>query len=218
MTRRIENEFDRRTAILTRPEPVPVPDRLRVGDIYSGVGGVAVAARCLGLDVVYAVERDADARRAYLRNTGIRPRSAIPKMFDGVPALEILVVNLPDEATDPDDLERRRSPFQEAARLVRVRSPLGVVVRGPSGRGAAVAAEEIRRFRYSTTEGSCGQHSFVVGTLRPVRFPWPAVDEDGRRKGFPDGWVMPDDAATSPSVPIWRAVIGSVLEVVKGGD
>ena len=230
---RIRSESDRRTATLFRPVPEPIPDMLRVGDLFAEIGGTAAAARQLGLEVVYAVEGDADARRAYTENTGLRPRARIPRLFDNVPPFEILVVNLPGEATDDDALERRRSPFQEAARLLRVRRPLGVIFRGPSGWGAIAVTGELERISYTTTMGDCGGHPFVVGTLRPDPLIWPIVDEcrgagGGVRailceKGFPDGWAVPENEGLAedlvwrtPPVPVWRAVLGSVLGVVKG--
>ena len=220
-------------ATLLRPQLSRLPEILRVGDIYSGIGGATLAARNLGLKVVYATEEDAIAREVYATNLGLQPQQQLPRLFDDVPALELLLVHL--SCGDVATLEQKGSRYQEAARFVRVRRPLGIVLESPSDAGLEHIRDELGGLGYHVGQAKVGGRSVIAGTLSHVPLTWSnsapkAEDCNGtasailHSKGFPKGWWMPDadalaiDLATKAiPVPVVQVMLGQVIGAVWGG-
>ena len=50
---------------------------LKCADFFSGIGGFHIAARNLGLNVVFACDIDPETRRAYQANFGMEPQGDI---------------------------------------------------------------------------------------------------------------------------------------------
>lgn len=68
----------------------------RCADFFSGIGGFHVAADNLGLEVVFACDIDAEARKAYRHNFGIEPMGDICELEPAdVPDHDILIAGFP---------------------------------------------------------------------------------------------------------------------------
>ena len=80
----------------TTTEPSEKDMRLKCADFFCGIGGFHVAAKNLGLDVVFACDIDEDVRRAYQTNYGLVPRGDIVGLRpDDVPDHDILFAGFP---------------------------------------------------------------------------------------------------------------------------
>lgn len=68
---------------------------LRFVDLFSGLGGFHAALHKLGHECVFASEIDADLRKLYLTNFGVRPGSDIRFSWKDVPAHDVLCAGFP---------------------------------------------------------------------------------------------------------------------------
>ena len=106
--------------------PSPLSDPLRCGDLYCGDGesGFGLAARSLGLEVVYAFEPDEDSRNVYAASFGLVPQAGIVGdrlTNDDVPPLNLLFSRIPKDTAEFDGV---------VLRFLRLRRPVGVVFGG----------------------------------------------------------------------------------------
>ena len=219
------------TARATAFPPSPLSDPLRCGDLYCGDGnsGFGLAARNLGLDVVYAFEPDDAARTAYAANFGLVPQAGIVGdrlTHADVPPLNLLFSRLPYTTEEFDGV---------ALRFLRLRHPVGVVF-GGSGDDKDVeqVVEHIQRrmgqegyvVSYRSLESRPFQylggvrHLLVAGTFRKEAFPWSEVESLAEQY---DSATTPGDTpplltGLSPervSLPVAKAVIGVMAEFVR---
>lgn len=107
---------------------------IRCVDLFSGIGGFHLAAANLGLEVVFACDIDEEARRAYQANFGLEPAGNIMSvrmhdipehdlLFAGFPCQPFSIIGQKRGFSDP-----RGELFFEAARVMRVKRPAGVVL------------------------------------------------------------------------------------------
>ncbi|MCY4064696.1 MAG: DNA (cytosine-5-)-methyltransferase [Chloroflexi bacterium] len=107
---------------------------LRCADLFCGIGGFHVAARNLGLPVVFACDIDEHARLAYEKNFGLRPWGDItsisphevPKfdlLFAGFPCQPFSIIGRQRGFADP-----RGTLFFELLKFIRAKRPVGIVL------------------------------------------------------------------------------------------
>lgn len=107
---------------------------LKCIDLFSGIGGFHYAAKNLGLDVVFASDIDADARKAYQHNLGLAPLGdivAIP--VEDIPDHDILLAGFPCQPFSIIGNQRgvndsRGTLFLEILRIVKAKRPAGIVL------------------------------------------------------------------------------------------
>ncbi|MDO8684765.1 MAG: DNA (cytosine-5-)-methyltransferase [Armatimonadota bacterium] len=108
--------------------------RLKCIDLFCGIGGFHVAAKNMGLDVVFASDIDEAARAAYRYNYGMTPAGDIVSiqaedipdhdiLFAGFPCQPFSIIGSKRGTDDP-----RGTLFLEILRIVRVKKPLGIVM------------------------------------------------------------------------------------------
>ena len=122
------------SSVLAPQRPVHEAGPMRCADLFCGIGGFHVAAKNLGLDVVFACDIDDEARRAYRHNFGLQPEGDITKLdMSDIPDHEILLAGFPCQPfsiigqlqgfSDP-----RGTLFFEALKVVRAKRPQGVIL------------------------------------------------------------------------------------------
>ena len=207
--------------------PSPLSDPLRCGDLYCGEGGFGLAARSLGLEVVYAFEPDQEARDAYAANFGLTPQAGIvgDRLTNSdVPPLNLLFSRLPHTTGEFDRV---------VLRFLRLRHPVGVVFGGSGDddevgeivdhihrrmelEGYVVSYRSLEAHPYQYLGGY--RHLIVAGTYRAEPFPWDAVVELAVRY---DSTVPLEEAiagyADSVSLSVAKAVVEVMAGFVRGG-
>ena len=122
------------SSVLAPPVPEAADGPLKCADFFSGIGGFHLAARNLGLDVVFACDIDDEARRAYRHNFGLEPiGDIIPLRVEDVPDHDLLLAGFPCQ---PFSIIGRRQGFEdprgslffELLRVIRAKRPQGVVL------------------------------------------------------------------------------------------
>ena len=159
------SELEETLSNLLEPPLPQSPKILRFGDFYSGEGETSKLAQELEMEVVYAVEEDAESRATYAENIGLEPQPQIPRLFDDVPLMELAFVCLSDASTD--EILRKGSPFQEFARFLRVRRPPGIIIKFPSDYSHDALAEvlnELRSLRYFNSRYEEDDHILIFGS------------------------------------------------------
>ena len=209
--------------------PSPLSDPFRCGDLYCGDGGnggsgFGVAARSLGLDVVYAFEPDEDSRNAYAARFGLTPYASIGKKpLAEIPPLNLLFSRLPKDTAEFDDV---------ALRFIRLRRPVAVVF-GGSGDDDDVeqVVEHIQRrmglegyvVSYRSVESrpfnypGGVRHLLVAGTQRREAFPWSEVESLAEQ--YDSATTFEDTPLTEPeqvSLPVARALVEVMAKFVRG--
>lgn len=152
---------------LLEPPLSQSPKILRFGDFYSGEGETSKLAQELGMEVVYAVEEDNSSRAIYKDAIGLEPQPQVPRLFDGVPTLELVYAHLSN--VNADEVLRKGSPFQEVARFLRVRRPMGIIIDCPNrypDSSLEAVLDELRSLRYLTGWGIEGEHFYALGGRR----------------------------------------------------
>ncbi len=107
---------------------------LRCADFFSGIGGFHVAARNLGLDVVFACDIDPETRKAYEHNFALEPAGDIAALdasdvpdhdllFAGFPCQPFSIIGQRKGFEDP-----RGTLFFEILRVIQAKRPQGIVL------------------------------------------------------------------------------------------
>ncbi len=120
-------------AIALRP-PMDIRRPLLCADFFSGIGGFHIAARNLGLDVVFACDIDQPARLAYAHNFSLEPTGDITAiasedipdhdlLFAGFPCQPFSIIGRRQGFADP-----RGTLFFELLRVIRAKRPTGIVL------------------------------------------------------------------------------------------
>ena len=193
MTNALHGRFaDMMDAVLS---PVP-PARLRCLDLFCGIGGFHVAARNLGLEVVFACDIDDEARKAYQSNYGLAPHGDITKVSpDDVPPFDLLLAGFPCQpfsiiGSKHGFADPRGELFFETLRFLRARRPAGVILENVKqlatadhGRVLGRIQADLEALGYHVESAILNaldfglpqkrERTIVVGTLKRVPFPWP---------------------------------------------
>lgn len=213
---------------VVRPSAAAAPETLNFGNINCGIGDVSLAAKNLGMNLVLAVEEDEATREAYAANIGLTPAPALPLTLTRLPRVDLLWARLPAGAFTLDEPIMEPRPFDEAARLMRVGRPAGVVLEGhwQWSSGVLLAVADMERAGYTVSHHTVFDRNIMVGTLRPrperqqEEDPAP-TDGDGMginamtilsNKGFPHGWRLPECQAAavrlaSEALPVGLAMV-----------
>jgi DNA (cytosine-5)-methyltransferase 1 len=109
-------------------------DLLTCIDLFCGIGGFHIAAKNLGLDVIFASDIDDDACSTYKHNFGLSPMGdivAIPAAE--IPDHDILLAGFPCQpfsiiGTKRGTSDSRGTLYREIIRIARVKKPLGIVL------------------------------------------------------------------------------------------
>ena len=132
----LQNRFD--VASTTDP-PSFVPEHpgsstITCADFFCGIGGFHIAAKNLGLEVVFACDIDEEARKAYEHNFGLRPigdivgldAESVPHfdlLFAGFPCQPFSIIGRQQGFADP-----RGTLFFELLRFIEAKRPRGIVL------------------------------------------------------------------------------------------
>ena len=190
-------ELDEKVDSVAGPPPPDSWTAFRCADFFCGIGGFHVAARNLGLKVVWASDIDEDARRAYLANYGLQPEGDIVSIMpENVPSHDLLFAGFPCQPfsiigrqqgfSDP-----RGTLFFEVLRFVRVHRPMGIVLENVKQLYTASAGAVLLRIKAELGELGYDvdakvlnaldfglpqkrERTFIVASLASFdEFPWP---------------------------------------------
>ena len=132
----LQNRFD--VASTTAP-PSFVPEhpgspKLTCADFFCGIGGFHIAAKNLGLEVVFACDIDEEARKAYEHNFGLRPMGDIVGLqTESVPHFDLLFAGFPCQpfsiiGRQQGFADPRGTLFFELLRFIETKRPQGIVL------------------------------------------------------------------------------------------
>lgn len=127
------------------------PRPLRCIDLFCGIGGFHVAAKNLGLDVVFASDIDADARNAYRANFGLEPQGDITRIHsDAIPDHDILLAGFPCQpfsiiGSKQGLADPRGTLFLEILRIVQAKRPQGIILENVKQLATAHQGSVLRR-------------------------------------------------------------------------
>lgn len=167
-------------------------------DFFCGIGGFHLAARNLGLDVVFACDIDPHVRRAYQYNFDLQPKGDIASLrvedvpdhdlfFAGFPCQPFSIIGRQGGFADP-----RGTLFFEILRFLRDKRPQGVVLENvkqlataQKGKVLERILEELVLLGYTVDYKVLNaldfglpqkrERTIIVAAQRPFeRFPWPA--------------------------------------------
>lgn len=174
-------------------------DTLRCADLFCGIGGFHVAARNLGLHVVFACDIDEQAKHAYSRNFGLYPSGDITSinpykvpdfdlLFAGFPCQPFSIIGQQRGFADP-----RGTLFFELLKFIRVKRPMGIVLENvkqlstiSKGRVLQRILDDVSEFGYSVDSRVLNaldfglpqkrERTIIVASLEPfVGFDWPNI-------------------------------------------
>lgn len=185
--------------VSARDSSRPSPDLgvLRCADFFCGIGGFHVAARNLGLNVVFACDIDAQARRAYYANFDLRPAGDItPILPNDVPDFDLLFAGFPCQPFSIIGQRRgfndpRGTLFFQMLRFIRDKRPAGIVLENVkqlstigkgqvlrrildeiSGMGYTVDCKVLNALHFGLPQKR--ERTIIVASQRPFQFfPWP---------------------------------------------
>ena len=191
-------QFDAMVDAVLGPPPREVRDGpLTCIDLFCGIGGFHVAAKNLGLDVIFASDIDAEARAAYRYNYGMVPSGDITAIkAEDIPDHDILLAGFPCQpfsiiGSKRGTADPRGTLFLEILRIVRAKKPLGIVLENvkqlaTAQHGAILRQilDDLRGMGYSVDWRILNALDFglpqkrerviIVATLRAFEtFPWP---------------------------------------------
>lgn len=126
---------------------------LTCADFFCGIGGFHIAARNLGLEVVFASDIDNEARRAYTHNFLLQPEGDIMRidvadvpdhdlMFAGFPCQPFSIIGKREGFADP-----RGNLFFELLRVIRAKRPPGIVLENVKQLSTADNGRVLKRIR-----------------------------------------------------------------------
>lgn len=171
--------------------------RLTCVDLFCGIGGFHIAAKNLGLDVIFASDIDEEACRAYKRNFGLTPMGDIVGIrAEDIPDHDILLAGFPCQpfsiiGSKRGTADPRGTLFMEILRIVRVKRPLGIVVENVKQLASAQRGTVLRHILDSLKDigytvdwrilnaldfglPQKRERVIIVATLYPFdKFPWP---------------------------------------------
>lgn len=107
---------------------------MNCADFFCGIGGFHVAARNLGMDVVFACDIDKHARKAYAHNYGLNPWGDIRMIDpDDIPDFDFLFAGFPCQPFSIIGKQRglsdpRGTLFFELSRFIESKQPSGIVL------------------------------------------------------------------------------------------
>lgn len=188
-------------AVLGPPPRYSEPEsRLACIDLFCGIGGFHVAAKNLGLEVVFASDIDAEARAAYRYNYGMVPAGDIVSVkVEDIPDHDILLAGFPCQpfsiiGSKKGTSDPRGTLFLEILRIIRGKKPLGIVLENVKQLATAEhgsilkqIVDDLRGMGYSVDWRILNALNFglpqkrerviIVATL-PVfeEFPWPTEE------------------------------------------
>ncbi len=171
---------------------------LKCADFFCGIGGFHLAARNLGLEVVFACDIDEPARKAYHANFGLRPAGDIVSLRpDDVPDHDLLFAGFPCQPFSIIGRQRgfadpRGTLFFQVLRFIQAKRPLGIVLENvkqlktvDKGKVLRRILEDISDFGYSVDYKVLNaldyglpqkrERTIIVATRQPFdSFPWPS--------------------------------------------
>ena len=132
----LQSKFD---VALTTDPPSFVPKhpgspRLTCADFFCGIGGFHIAAKNLGLEVVFACDIDEEARRAYEHNFDLTPAGDVVGLHtDEVPDFDLLFAGFPCQpfsiiGRQQGFADPRGTLFFELLRFIEAKRPEGIVL------------------------------------------------------------------------------------------
>ena len=189
--------FDDMVDSLLAPHPVTTDGPLRCADLFCGIGGFHVAARNLGLDVIFACDIDEDVRKAYADNFGLSPEGDIANVrMDDVPDFDVLFAGFPCQpfsiiGRKQGFADPRGTLFFEMLRFIRARRPRGIILENVKQLATADKGNVLKRITdeldalgYDVDKRILNaldfglpqkrERTIIVGMLRPSPpVPWP---------------------------------------------
>ncbi len=177
--------------------PAPMATRLTAVDLFSGIGGFHIAARNLGIDVVFACDIDEQARRAYTHNFDLHPFGDITELdvadvpdhdllFAGFPCQPFSIIGRRDGFADP-----RGNLFFDLLGVIEAKRPQGIVLENvkqlstaDGGQILTRMLDELERLGYAVDWRVLNaldfglpqkrERTIIVGSRRQfLGFPWP---------------------------------------------
>lgn len=131
----LHGKFDAMVDAVLSPPPRPrESDRLTYIDLFCGIGGFHIAAKNLGLEVVFASDIDDEACATYRHNFGLSPKGDIVSIPAAeIPDHDILLAGFPCQpfsiiGNKLGTADARGTLYQEITRIARVKKPLGMVL------------------------------------------------------------------------------------------
>ncbi len=196
MTQQLFGQFDSMVDSLLAP-PIPVNEGpYRCVDLFCGIGGFHLAAKNLGLNVVFACDIDEEARKAYQKNFDLVPNGDIVKLSaDQMPEHELLFAGFPCQPfsiigqrqgfADP-----RGTLFFEIMRILRAKRPQGVILENVKQLATADDGKVLKRIKadlealgYTVDSKILNaldfglpqkrERTIIVATQYKAKFPWP---------------------------------------------
>ena len=115
--------FDKTARAVIRPTQSPPSGKLRVADLFCGMGSLGQAAVDAGMEVVYAHDPNKRARTNYEKKIGLAPDESEFPDFATIPAFDIVLASLPKNNVE--------GALSFVLRYLRVRRPDTFVLVGP---------------------------------------------------------------------------------------
>ena len=168
-------------------------------DLFAGIGGIRLGLESAGGQCVFSSEWDEAAQETYAANFGERPAGDIRAVeAEAVPPHDLLAAGFPCQAFSIIGSRRgfgdtRGTLFFEIERLLAYHRPAAVLLENvrqfrthDAGRTYRVVIEHLAELGYHTHTAILNalhygvpqlrQRTFIVGTLLPVPFAFPAAD------------------------------------------
>ena len=175
----------------------PGPPKLTCADFFCGIGGFHIAAKNLGLEVVFACDIDEEVRRAYEHNFGVSPAGDIVGLqVDEVPDFDLLFAGFPCQpfsiiGRQQGFADPRGTLFFQILRFVRSKLPSGIVLENvkqletvDKGKVLQRILDELSDLGYSVDFKVLNaldfglpqkrERTIIIGTQQQIEtFPWP---------------------------------------------
>ncbi|MYC38265.1 MAG: DNA cytosine methyltransferase [Chloroflexi bacterium] len=234
------SKMDETMAALLRPSFSYSGGALKMADIYPGLGGASLAAKNLGIGVVFVVEGELYLHQVYDANFGTTPIQEMPLHIDEeTPEVDIVTIQLSHQYSHSDEMLLDKVwRFQQAARFLRVRQPKAVILDIPHFARAEVVERELDSIGYVVVRGLVGERQFIVGSYHSIPIGWPlvtgclvettpegwplTVDDILSQRGFPGNWDVSVDTEfatdllheTSP-VYVTQSILSQIANYIR---